>query len=297
MKVLGINRAEVLVSDPDAAQATFTRLFNGAHFTADARKHRRPIECRHDWQHGLELVHPETADDVIGQKLQRFGEGHLLTVVYEVESLDDARRHLQANGFEIQYEGDYSAHPDVEVYRQLVVRPETAHGFFVTFMERRWKPHALRTVSPVDPDGLRLSRISRAEILVRDGAAAARTFTRMFGGGEFRIDRVDHGYPIECRVDWAHGLELVEPTDPGHPLGRLLAERGEGHVLTVVYDVEDLDAARGYLQRNGFAVQYEADYGGHDDFLKHRQLVVGAAGVHGFPITLMEAGRSDAGAG
>jgi hypothetical protein len=139
MKVLGINRAEILVKDPDAAVETFTRLFNGATFTPDHGVSGRPLVCRHDWEHGLEIVSPQDETDMVGQVMKEHGEGAVLTVVYEVESLADAKAYLVKNGFEIQYEGNYDHHPDVEVYRQIVVKPKDTHGFRVTFMERRLK--------------------------------------------------------------------------------------------------------------------------------------------------------------
>jgi hypothetical protein len=139
MKVLGINRAEIVVHDSDAAVATFTRLFNGAHFTPDHNVSGRNMVCRHDWEHGLEIVAPKDETDNVGRLLKTQGEGAVLTVVYEVESIADAKAYLVENGFEIQYEGNYDHHPDVEVYRQIVVRPSGTHGFLVTFMERRPK--------------------------------------------------------------------------------------------------------------------------------------------------------------
>jgi hypothetical protein len=139
MKVLGINRAEILVRDSDAAVETFSRLFNGAEFTPDHGVSGRPLVCRHDWRHGLELVEPKDEADMVGQLMKAQGEGTVLTVVYEVENLEDAKSYLTRNGFEIQYEGNYDHHPDVEVYRQIVVKPKDTHGFRVTFMERKLK--------------------------------------------------------------------------------------------------------------------------------------------------------------
>lgn len=139
MKVIGINRAEILVGSSDAAVDTFTRLFNGAHFTPDHGVSGRPIVCRHDWQHGLEIVEPQDDKDMVGQLMQERGEGTVLTVVYEVESIADAKAYLTGQGFNITYEGDYDSHPDVEVYRQIVVDPKDTHDFRVTFMERRVK--------------------------------------------------------------------------------------------------------------------------------------------------------------
>ena len=291
MKVLGINRAEMLVADQPRVIETFTRLFNGAHFTGDIGVHNRPLDCRHDWEHGLELVHPKDEADPVGQKLKQLGEGAILTVVYEVENIDDARAHLQNNGFRIQYEGDYSAHADVEAYRQLCVRPEDTHGFFVTFMERRWKPGRFQKAAPLDPRGIKVLGVQRAEILVSDPDAAEATFKRLFNGATFLPDNGVHDRPLDCRTDYEHGLELVHPTDESDPIGQLLKEKGDGAVLTIVYEVEDMDAARDYLKRNGFEVQYDADYGAHDHLATHKQMVIRPHLTHGLRITLMEGRR------
>jgi hypothetical protein len=295
MKVLGINRAEMLVADLPAVLATFTRLFNGAHFTDDIGVHNRPLDCRHDWEHGLELVHPKDPADPVGRKLEALGEGAVLTVVYEVEDIDAARAHLIANSFRIQYEGDYSAHADVEVYKQLCVRPEDTHGFFVTFMQRRWKPGRFEKAAPLDPQGIKVLGVQRAEILVADPDAAEATFKRLFNGATFLTDDGVHGRPLDCRTDYEHGLELVHPTDEKDPIGQMLKEKGDGAVLTIVYEVEDMDVARDYLTRNGFPIQYDADYGAHDHFATHKQIVIRPQATHGLRVTLME-GRRKAGA-
>ena len=139
MKVLGINRAEILVQDCDAAVETFSLLFKGAEFTLDHMVSGRPITCRHDWEHGLEIVEPHDEVDMVGKLMKEKGEGTILTVVYEVESIEDAKAYLARNGFEVTYEGNYDHHPDVDVYRQIVVNPKQTFGLRVTFMERRAK--------------------------------------------------------------------------------------------------------------------------------------------------------------
>jgi hypothetical protein len=291
MKVLGINRAELLVENPDAVMETFDRLFNGAVFTDDIGVHNRPLDCRHDWQHGLELVHPTDENDRVGQLLKQKGEGAILTVVYEVESIDDAREYLKKNGFEIQYEGDYSAHEDVTVYKQLCVRPEATNGFFVTFMERKVKPGAARVAQPRDKNGMKVLGIQRAEILVADPDAAEATFKRLFNGATFTTDRGVHNRPLDCRTDYEHGLELVHPKDENDAIGQLLKKKGDGAILTIVYEVEDMDIARKYLKENGFEIQYDADYGGHDHLATHKQIVIRPHTTHGLLVTLMEGKR------
>jgi catechol 2,3-dioxygenase-like lactoylglutathione lyase family enzyme len=136
MRVLGLNRVELLVADPDAAQTTFAQLFNGVQFSPDSALHGRPQECRTDWRLGLELVHPIDPEYRLSQLLADRGQ-HVFCVVWDVDSIDAARAHVLAQGFTIRYEGDYSANPDVEVHKQLVVEPDKTHGMMVIFQERR----------------------------------------------------------------------------------------------------------------------------------------------------------------
>ena len=113
MKVLGLNRAELLVNDGAGAQAVFETLFNGGWFAPDSGLHDRPQDCRVNFQHGLELVQPFHPNYKIGALLQEKGQ-HVFTVVWDVDSLEAAQAHAEKNGFEVQYIGDYSAKPDVE---------------------------------------------------------------------------------------------------------------------------------------------------------------------------------------
>ena len=128
MKVLGLNRVELLVNDPDAAQATFEKLFNGGCFAADSAVHGRPQDCRVNYPHGLELVHPMDTRYLPGQLLTARGE-HIFCVVWDVDSIDAAREHVLAEGFSIRYEGDYSAKPEVEAARaQLGLARQAANA-------------------------------------------------------------------------------------------------------------------------------------------------------------------------
>jgi catechol 2,3-dioxygenase-like lactoylglutathione lyase family enzyme len=246
--------------------------------------HNRPQECRVNYQHGLELVHPTSETYSIGALLKDKGQ-HVFTVVWDVESIDDARAHLQKNGFEIQYEGDFSAKPDLEIHKQIVVRPERTHGLLVIFQERRLRPGA-KTVTVTKP-GLQVLGLQRAELLVRDPDAAEATYKQLFNGLDFESDVETPNRPLDCRIDWDMGLELVHPTSEADKIGQLLKTKGE-HVFTVVWDVNDMDAAKAHLAAHGFEVQWEHDFGPHGPLAVHKQLVIRPERTHGLLVIFQE---------
>ncbi len=285
MKVIGLNRVELLVSDPDAAQATFEKLFNGGHFAADSAIHGRPQDCRVNYLHGLELVHPMDPDYKLGKLLAQKGE-HIFTVVWDVEDYDAARSHVLASGFEIQYEGDYSAKPEVEVHRQLVVSPEKTHGMMVIFQERRLRPG--ESEQRVTRPGLEVLGLQRVELLVADPDAAEACYQKLFGGQfDFERDIDAASRPLDCRVDWAMGLELVHPQSDEDKIGKLLADKGE-HVFTVVWDVNDFELARQHVLAEGFEIQWEHDFGAHGPLAAHKQMVIRPTNTHGLQVIFQE---------
>jgi catechol 2,3-dioxygenase-like lactoylglutathione lyase family enzyme len=285
MKVLGLNRVELLVKDPDAAQATFEKLFNGGYFAADTAIHGRPQDCRVNYAHGLELVHPMDTRYLPGQLLAEKGE-HIFCVVWDVDSIDAARAHVLASGFSIRYEGDYSAKPEVEVHKQLVVEPDKTHGMMVIFQERRLNPG--EAVPRVVRPGLEVLGLQRAELLVSDGDAAEATYRKLFAGQlDFERDIDAASRPLDCRVDWKLGLELVHPTSGEDKIGKLLADKGE-HVFTVVWDVNDFEQARQHVLTNGFEIQWEHDFGPHGPLEVHKQMVIRPANTHGLQVIFQE---------
>lgn len=285
MRILGLNRVELLVNDPDAAQATFEKLFNGGHFAGDDAVHGRAQDCRVNYPHGLELVHPFDTRHLPGQLLAAKGE-HIFCVVWDVDSIDAARDHVLAEGFSIRYEGDYSAKPGVEVHKQLVVEPDKTHGMMVIFQERRLEPGV--TVPHASRPGLEVLGLQRAELLVSDADAAEETYARLFAGQlDFERDVDATSRPLDCRVDWNLGLELVHPRSAEDKIGKLLAERGE-HVFTVVWDVNDFELARQYVLANGFEIQWEHDFGAHGPLAVHKQMVVRPANTHGLQVIFQE---------
>lgn len=133
MKLLGLNRVELLVRDPDQAEADLSSLFGGLQFEREPAE--GVLDCRIDWKAGIEIVHPESAEHAVGQLLEGSGE-HVFTVVFEVESLDDAKAWVTSQGFAILYEFDNATETSPATLRQLSIAPERTHGMLVTLLER-----------------------------------------------------------------------------------------------------------------------------------------------------------------
>ncbi|MEZ7978093.1 MAG: hypothetical protein QMC74_00160 [Myxococcota bacterium] len=140
MKLLGLNRVELLVNDPDQAERDLSALLGGEGGLSFEREPAEGVlDCRVDWKAGIEIVHPESDEHVVGQLLKGKGE-HIFTVVFEVENIDDARAWVLKQGFEIMYEFDNGTPEKPANLRQISVSPERTHGMLVTLLERGARP-------------------------------------------------------------------------------------------------------------------------------------------------------------
>lgn len=133
MKLLGLNRVEMLVRDPDQAEKDLSALLGGLRFEREPAE--GVLDCRIDWKAGIEIVHPESKDHVVGQLLENRGE-HIFTVVFEVENLQDAKDWVTQKGFEIMYEFDNGTPEKAATIKQISISPERTHGMLVTLLER-----------------------------------------------------------------------------------------------------------------------------------------------------------------
>jgi hypothetical protein len=133
MKVIGLNRVEVLVNDPDDAMRVFGDLFDGVSFHKEGGPDL-PVNSYMNWDLGIELVHPTNKGHTISERLETKGEG-VFTVVFEVESIDDAREHLKRKNFAIVYDHDFGPHDGFLSHKQICVSPERTHGLLVMLME------------------------------------------------------------------------------------------------------------------------------------------------------------------
>lgn len=133
MKLLGLNRVELLVTDPDQAEQDLSSLLGGLSFEREPAE--GVLDCRVDWKAGIEIVHPQDENHAVGKLLRDLGQ-HVFTVVFEVESLAAAKAWVTSQGFEILYEFDNGSESTPPTIRQLSVAPERTHGMVVTLLEK-----------------------------------------------------------------------------------------------------------------------------------------------------------------
>jgi len=135
MKLKGLNRIEVLVSDPDKAEADFDALLGGLNFSHEDAAQGHDLDCRIEWNAGIELVHPRDKSHILSPLLENKGE-HIFTVVWEVENLEDAKTWVTSKGFDIMYEYDHGHSDDGFHVKQISISPQRTHGVLVTLIER-----------------------------------------------------------------------------------------------------------------------------------------------------------------
>ncbi len=133
MKLLGLNRIELLVKDADRAESDLSALLGGLDFEREPAE--GVLDCRVDWKAGIEIVHPQSEEHVVGALLRDKGE-HIFTVVFEVENIGDAKEWVLSQGFEIMYEFDNGSSEKPPTIKQISISPERTHGMLVTLLER-----------------------------------------------------------------------------------------------------------------------------------------------------------------
>jgi methylmalonyl-CoA/ethylmalonyl-CoA epimerase len=96
-----------------------------------------------------------------------------------------------------------------------------------------------------------LERIYHLGYAVEDITTASRFYEEYFGAspGEPEVVNDQGIIATMFRVGDA-SIELLQPTRPDSPVGKFLAERGEGF-HHVAFEVEDLGATLGNLKRDG----------------------------------------------
>ena len=136
MKVLGFNRVEMIVPEGRIDEAV--RQFNdvlGTKLPTPIAIDGHPVRSSTDFEGGVELVSTVDGEGPFAGR----GLGAVGPLVWEIESVDDARRWLGENGYRIAFEYDSTAGGPKEAstpVRQLVLDPEQWFGFLITLMER-----------------------------------------------------------------------------------------------------------------------------------------------------------------
>jgi hypothetical protein len=123
VKVLGINRVELVVEDPDKEAEGLAELL-GLHFHRSTTE-EHGVLSRTDFAAGLELAGPSREQDsAMRQILDERGEG-LLTIVFRVDSLDDLIEQAERNDIDVVVDLDLgSSISGYKSYRQISLSSE-----------------------------------------------------------------------------------------------------------------------------------------------------------------------------
>jgi hypothetical protein len=129
---------------------------------------------------------------------------------------------------------------------------------------------------------MKILGLNRVELLLpdRDLDDAIKTFNAGLGFELCKPLKLDEG--IRSSVDFAAGLELVSPADENSPVFPLLTESKRGALLTIVWEVDSIEAAKLWAEEKGLPVQFT--YEGHGI----KQLCFHESAFHGYVVTLMQ---------
>jgi Glyoxalase/Bleomycin resistance protein/Dioxygenase superfamily len=139
---------------------------------------------------------------------------------------------------------------------------------------------------------VKIKGFSRVELIVGpDQIEAARAqFNELLGLELPPPHQVSRGRALSS-TDFDGFIELVAPVDPEMAMSVTLAEHGPGQVGPLVWEVEDVDAARDWLQARNLRVAYEYDSragNAQEQAAGVRQLILDKDQWFGFTVTLME---------
>ena len=133
MKILRLHRVEYFVNDVEEAEANFSKLLNTKFI--DHREQTRPFGSLSlmNIDLGTELVAP-VPGGVLDPVLAANGQG-ILTIVYEVEDINETRDYLLENGFEILNDAVIPV-AGGEVYNQIsLTASEQTANIVITYLQ------------------------------------------------------------------------------------------------------------------------------------------------------------------
>jgi len=139
---------------------------------------------------------------------------------------------------------------------------------------------------------VKIKGFNRVELIVRpDQIEAARAqFNELLGLNLPPAHEVSRGRALSS-TDFDGFIELVAPVDPDMAMTMTLAEHGPGQIGPLVWEVEDLDAARAWLSGRQLRIAYEYDSRTGNEQERAagaRQLILDKDQWFGFTVTLME---------
>ena len=139
---------------------------------------------------------------------------------------------------------------------------------------------------------------NRVELIVREDQIedAVRQFNELLGTRLPRPHPIE-GNPVLSSTDFDGSVELVAPIDGKGPFADRLDAQGAGQIGPLVWEVDDIDAARGWLAERGLRITYEYDStkgNTAEAAAAVRQLILDPDQWFGFTVTLMQRGAAPA---
>lgn len=133
---------------------------------------------------------------------------------------------------------------------------------------------------------------NRVELIVREEEIdrAVKQFNELLGLKLPKPIAIE-GHPVLSATDFDGGLEFVAPRDGKGPFAQRLADHGAGQIGPLVWEIEDVDAARTWLTARGFRIFFEYDSTQGNAAEAHtpvHQLVLDPEQWFGFHVTLMQ---------
>ena len=129
---------------------------------------------------------------------------------------------------------------------------------------------------------MKILGLNRVELLLDDGDMEKAIATFNAGLGFNLCSPLTLGEGIRSSVDFDKGLELVSPSSEASPVFPVLRERGKGALLTIVWEVDSIEAAKTWVEEKGLPVQFV--YEGHGI----KQICLHESAFFGYVVTLME---------
>ena len=132
---------------------------------------------------------------------------------------------------------------------------------------------------------------NRVELIVREDEIedAVQQFNELLGL-HLPPPHAIEGNPVLSATDFEGHIEFVAPIDGGGGFGAKLAQHGAGQIGPLVWEIDDVDAARVWLTERGFRIIFEYDSSkgnASEQAAAVYQLVLDPAQWFGFTVTLM----------
>ena len=136
-----------------------------------------------------------------------------------------------------------------------------------------------------------IKSFNRVELVVDETqiADAVRQFNEVLGL-RLPTPHAIEGHPVISATDFDGHIELVASVGGEGSFGRKLAQHGPGQIGPLVWEVDDIDQTRTWLEQHGYRISYEYDSrkgNASEQAAAVHQLVLDPDQWFGFGVTLM----------